>query len=72
MINAEKRKAIYLLHTEGMGLREISRKLKVGCNSVSRIIAQQGEMPEIKRRVGNRYKKCQDHFEEAVDAAGTG
>lgn len=50
MINADKRKAIYLLYTEGMGLREISRKLNVGCNSVSRIIAQQGEMPEIKRK----------------------
>ncbi len=40
----------YLLHTEGMGLREISRKLNVGCNSVSRIIDQQGEMPKIKRK----------------------
>ena len=29
MIEADKRKAIFLLHEEGMGLREIARRLKV-------------------------------------------
>lgn len=50
MINADKRKAIYLLYTEGMGLREISRKLKVSCNSIRQIIDQKGEMPEAIRK----------------------
>ncbi len=50
MINADKRKAIYLLHLEGMGLREISRRLSVSCNTASQIIALKGQMPIIKRK----------------------
>jgi DNA-directed RNA polymerase specialized sigma24 family protein len=40
MINANKRKAIFLLYNEGMGVREISRKLRVSTNTVSKIISQ--------------------------------
>ena len=45
MIAPDKRKAIFLLHQEGMPLREISRRLCLSRNSVRRIIAQEGRMP---------------------------
>lgn len=38
MIGADKRKAIVLLHEEGMSLREISRRLKVSRKTVRDII----------------------------------
>jgi len=50
MIDANKRKAIFLLHNEGMGVREISRKLKVSTNTVSNIIDQKGQLPETIRQ----------------------
>ncbi len=50
MIDANKRKVIFLLSNEGMGVREISRRLHVSTNTVSNIIAQQGEVPEKKRK----------------------
>ena len=45
MIEPEKRKAIFLLHQEGMPVREISRRLGLGRNTVRRIIAQEGRVP---------------------------
>jgi transposase len=50
MIDANKRKAIFLLHNEGMGAREMSRKLNVSINTVRNIIEQKGELPEIVRK----------------------
>jgi transposase len=50
MIDPEKRKAIYCLHKEGMGVREISRRLSVNTNTVSTVIFQKGIMPEITRK----------------------
>jgi len=50
MIDANKRKAIYLLHNEGMALRNISRQLRVSINTVRSIIEQKGELPETIRR----------------------
>lgn len=47
MIEADKRKAIYLLHQEGMTEREISRRLGVNRATVSAIITQKGVMPVI-------------------------
>ena len=38
MIEPEKRKAIYLLSQEGMGVREIARRLRVSRKAVRRII----------------------------------
>ncbi len=67
MIEPDKRKAIYLLHKEGMGIREISRQMNVSTNTVSAIIGQGGEMPQITRSdkiaidtelVGQVYLKC--------------
>ena len=67
MIDANKRKALFLLHNEGMGIREISRKLRVSINTVRKIIDQKGELPEITRRdkihidpdlLQKLYKRC--------------
>ena len=49
MINADKRKAVFLLHQEGMPIREISRKLKLSRKTVRRIIAQSGQRPRLAR-----------------------
>jgi hypothetical protein len=50
MIDPDKRKAIYLLHEEGMGRRDIARPLRVSRNTVDAIIAQKGIMPESGRK----------------------
>ena len=42
MIDADKCNAILALHQEGMGLREISRRLRLGRNTVRRILRRQG------------------------------
>jgi transposase len=49
MIEADKRKAIFLLHQEGMSVRQIARRLGISRNSVRRIIQQEGAMPQTKR-----------------------
>lgn len=49
MIDPDKRKAIYLLHQQGMGLREIARRLSVSTNTVGTIIAQKGITPTVSR-----------------------
>ena len=46
MIEAEKRKAIYLLHQSGLSVRQIARRLSVSRNTVREVIAQQGEPPK--------------------------
>jgi transposase len=50
MIDQDKRKAIWCLHNEGMGLREISRRLGVCRNTVSAIVSQKGGMPDGERK----------------------
>jgi transposase len=45
MIAADKRKAIFLLHQEGMSAREIARRLHVDRNTVGLVIGQGGQMP---------------------------
>ena len=69
MIEADMRKAIYLLHQEGMGCRKIARDLGVSRNTVRRIIAQQGEAPLIERKkqrideelLRRLYHQCQGY-----------
>jgi transposase len=68
MIATDKRKAIFLLHQEGMPLLEIARKLNVSRNTVRVIIQQGGVVPtrvrtdkkrldeELLRRL---YQQCQ-------------
>ena len=50
MIDADKRKAVFLLHREGMGAREIARRLDLGRNTVRRVIALEGVLPPVVRR----------------------
>jgi transposase len=50
MIDPDKRKAIFVLHQEGMGARQIARRLRIGRNTVRAIISQKGAMPEIVRQ----------------------
>jgi hypothetical protein len=42
MIDADKCSAVLALHQEGMGLRDISRRLRLGRNTVRRILRRQG------------------------------
>src|SRR5204863_505125 len=50
MIEADKRKAVFLLHQEGMSIREIARRLQLSRNTVRTIPKQQGEMPTSPRK----------------------
>src|SRR5204863_201931 len=50
MIEADKRKAVFLLHQEGMSIREIARRLQLSRNTVRTILKQQGEMPTCRRK----------------------
>jgi transposase len=67
MIEADKRKAVYFLHKQGMGIREIARHMDISTTTVMSIIAQGGEMPETVRKdkividadlVSRLYKQC--------------
>jgi hypothetical protein len=49
MIDPEKRKAIYYLHTQGMPIKKIARELLVDKNTVRAVILQQGEVPKTIR-----------------------
>jgi transposase len=50
MIDPDKRKTIYCLHCEGMGIKEIARRLQVSVNTVRSIISQKGMMPDTTRK----------------------
>ena len=50
MIAADKRKAVYLLHQDGMSLHEIVRRLHLSRNTVRTILKQKGEMPRGPRQ----------------------
>ncbi len=50
MIEPDKRRAIFLLHEEGMPLREISRKLRISRNTVRMVVKQEGKMPNCLRK----------------------
>lgn len=45
MIEQDVRNAIFLLHKEGMGIRQISRHLHLSRNTIRNIIKQAGKMP---------------------------
>jgi transposase-like protein len=69
MIDADKRKAVILLHREGMKVREISRRFGISRNSVRAIIIQKGVVqrtvrkdkiqldPDLVRRLGKQYNQ---------------
>lgn len=50
MIKQEKRKAIWLLHSEGVSIRHISNMLQVDRNTIREIIRLQGETPDSMRK----------------------
>lgn len=50
MIDQDKRKAIYSLHNDGMGIREISRRLGVSRNTIRAIIVLKGNLPDLPRK----------------------
>ena len=49
MIEAEKRKAIFLLHQEGLSDYKLADLFRVSRSTVREIIKQQGEMPRAVR-----------------------
>ena len=49
MIETDKRKAVFLLHQEGMAAREIARRLNLSRNTVRSIIRQEGATPQCPR-----------------------
>lgn len=71
MITADKRKAIFLLHQEGMSVREIARRLGLGRNTVRRVIAHQGQMPVASTgtspidpdRLRQLYEQCEGYVQ---------
>jgi len=58
MIEADKRRAVFLLHEQGMSAREISRRLGISRNTVDVIIEQKGAMPVVER--------ARQHIDEAL------
>lgn len=76
MIDAEKRKAIYLLHQEGMGVYEIVRHLGISRNTVREIIKQKGVMPDSVRSdkicidlelLQQLYEKCDGYIQRVYE-----
>ena len=68
MIETDKRKAIFLLHQEGMSVRETARRLGVSRNTVRAIIQQGGATPQPVRAgqqqidpelLRDLYQQCQ-------------
>jgi transposase len=43
MIEADKRRAVFLLNQEGMSAREIARRLQLSRNTASTILKQKGD-----------------------------
>jgi len=75
MIDPEKRKAIFLLHQGGMGMREIARRMGVSRNTVREVLAQHGEPqqrasadppvdPELLRSL---YEQCQGRAQRVYE-----
>ena len=72
MIDVSKRKSIFCLYNEGMGIREISRRLKISTNTVRKIVDQNGEPLETIRRdkisvdpelLRSLYTKCDGYVQ---------
>lgn len=76
MIAPDKRKAIFLLHQEGMGVREIARNMHISPTTVMDIIAQEGEMPQTARKdkieidsalLAKLYETCQGRAQRVYE-----
>ena len=76
MIPPDKRKAIFLLHEEGMGLRELARNMHISTTTVMNIIAQEGKMPQTARKdkievdsalLAKLYETCQGRAQRVYE-----
>jgi transposase len=76
MINPDKRQAIYYLFSEGMGIREIARRFAMSTNTVSRIIAEKGLLPQGWRKdkiqidpqlLAGLYQQCQGRVQRMYE-----
>lgn len=72
MIDPDKRQAIFYLCNQGMGIREIARRFAMSTNTVSRIIAQKGILPQGGRKdkiqldaelLAGLYQQCQGRIQ---------
>lgn len=72
MIESDKRKAVFLLHQEGMSIRNVARNLRLSRNSVREIIKGGGNPISIHRKNAKRvdpaliaelYKDCQGYIQ---------
>ena len=73
MIDADKRKAVFLLHEAGQTtFEEIARQLGISRNTVRQIIAQKGQMPQTQRSdkkridpelLGELWRDCQGRIQ---------
>lgn len=82
MIEADRRKAIYLLHQDGMAVREIARRMGLARSTVGDIVRQKGEpaRPERPPKVAldpdllrELYAECQGYVQrvhEKLDERG--
>jgi transposase len=76
MITADKRKAVFLLHQEGVAKRAIARQLRLSRNVVRRIIAQSGQMPPPLRpprvvlepdRLRQLHQECEGYAQRMME-----
>ena len=76
MIGPDKRKAVYLLHEEGTGVRKIARSMNISPTTVMDIIAQEGEMPQTVRKdkieidpdlLAKLYGECQGRAQRVYE-----
>jgi transposase len=76
MIEAEKRKAIFLLHQEGLSDYELADLFRISRNTVRKIVKQEGEMPKSVRsdkkvideeRLRRLYTECDGYAERVYE-----
>lgn len=72
MLKPDQRLAIFLLHQQGMALREISTRMRVCRNTVRKIVKEQGRPPDPRRPRKVRpeeellrklYRECQGYIQ---------
>ena len=76
MIEADKRKAIFLLHQEGMSARQIAQRLRISRNTVRSVIGQEGVVPKTVRSDKQRldeellrrlYQECEGRVQRVYE-----
>jgi transposase len=76
MIETDKRKAIYLLHQQGLSFRKLARQFGLSRNTIRQIIALQGELPVIDRKdkqpidpelLRRLYEQCQGRVQRVYE-----